>query len=60
MPASDRPTERLWTVEDVAEHMGVSIETVRRWLRSGALHGIRLGTKAGRRIRARDLEAFLD
>jgi excisionase family DNA binding protein len=52
--------ERLWTVDEVASHVGVNIETVRRWLRTGALRGIRLGTKAGWRIRERDLEAYLE
>lgn len=52
--------ERLWTVDEVATHVGVNIETVRRWLRTGALRGIRLGTKAGWRIRQHDLEAYLE
>lgn len=52
--------ERLWTVDEVATHVGVNIETVRRWLRTGALRGIRLGTKAGWRIRQRDLDAYLE
>lgn len=31
------------TVEQVAEHLGVSIETVRRWIRTGRLRAVRIG-----------------
>jgi excisionase family DNA binding protein len=60
MPDPENHQERLLTVGDVASHVGVNIETVRRWLRAGALRGIRLGTKAGWRIRRRDLETYLE
>jgi excisionase family DNA binding protein len=60
MPEPEEHRERLLTVGDVASHVGVNIETVRRWLRAGALRGIRLGTKAGWRIRRRDLDAYLE
>lgn len=39
------------TVENLAATLGVTEETVRRWLRSGRLHGVRLPTRrAGWRI----------
>ena len=50
----------LLSVEDVAARLDVTEETVRRWLRSGDLRGIRLSRKAGWRIRESELQAFLD
>ena len=50
----------LLTVYDVSVHLTIGEETVRRWLRSGRLRGIRLSRKACWRIRARDLYDFLD
>jgi excisionase family DNA binding protein len=50
----------LLSVEDVAARLDVTEETVRRWLRSGELRGIRLSRKAGWRIREVDLQTFLD
>lgn len=52
--------ERLYSVEEVAEHVGVTPESVRRWLRSGELRGVRFARKVGWRIRESDLRAFLD
>jgi excisionase family DNA binding protein len=51
--------EQLLTVDVVAERLGVKAETVRRWLRGGELRGIRFARKAGWRIRAFDLQAYL-
>jgi excisionase family DNA binding protein len=59
MPA-DRTPERLLTVEDVAERLQVTRESVRRYLRTKQLAGTRLGTKAGWRIREADLERFME
>lgn len=53
--------ERLYTVQEVATQLRTTPETVRRWLRSGRLRGIRLGgTKLGYRIAESDLARFLD
>ena len=47
------------TVEEVAEHFRVSLETVRRWIRAGDLPVLDLGgPKMGYRIRRSDLAAF--
>jgi excisionase family DNA binding protein len=48
----------VYTIEEVAKHLKVSTRTVREWLRSGKLKGL----KAGRlwRIREEDLQAFLE
>lgn len=59
VPKHQEP-ERLLTVEDVAERLGMTQETVRRWLRKGDLRGVRLAKRLGWRIRERDLEAFIE
>jgi hypothetical protein len=57
--------ERLPTVGEVADAMRVNQETGRRWLRlaqrgdPGGLRGVQLGHRGAWRIRASDLEAFL-
>jgi len=49
------------TVDEVAEHFRVSVETVRRWIRAGALPVLDLGgPKMGYRIRRSDLAAFAE
>ncbi len=52
--------EQWYTVEDITEILKVHEQTVRRWLRDGELTGVLLGRKAGWRIRASELERFLD
>ncbi len=53
--------EKIYTVQEVEERVRTTPETVRRWLRSGRLRGIRLGgTKLGYRIAESDLQRFLD
>ncbi|MGI8826200.1 MAG: helix-turn-helix domain-containing protein [Chloroflexota bacterium] len=51
---------QLMTVRQVADHMQVHPETVRRWLRDGALRGLNLGGVAGWRIQQAELERFID
>lgn len=53
--------ETKWlTVQDVAERFDVSIETVRRWIRSGELPVLDLGgPRLGYRISEQDLAAFV-
>jgi excisionase family DNA binding protein len=46
------------TTSDVATQLGVSLDTVRRWLRSGELKGTPFG-RAGYRIEDADFQAFL-
>ncbi|HLZ25433.1 MAG TPA: helix-turn-helix domain-containing protein [Ktedonobacterales bacterium] len=53
-------SEPLLNVGDVAARLGVKSETVRRWLRSGELRGVQMAKRIGWRVRASDLEAFLD
>jgi len=47
------------TTADVATRLGVSLDTVRRWLRSGELKGTPFG-RAGYRIEDADFQAFLN
>lgn len=43
--------ERTYTVSEVAERLQLHQQTVREWLRTGKIKGVRLGgTKAGWRI----------
>lgn len=52
--------ERVLTVDEVAERLRVTTEAVRRWLRSGKLKGVRIGsTKAGWRIPESEVRRLL-
>jgi len=52
--------DRLLTVEQVAEYLGMHPETIRRWLREKTLRGFLPGGKrSGYRIRQSDLDRFL-
>ncbi len=57
----DERPQRWLTVEQVAERLAVNAETVRRWIRSGALPVLLLGgQRTGYRINERDLDAFIE
>jgi len=47
----------LMTVNEVAELLKVQEETIRNWLRSGKLKGVKLGNRW--RVTTNDLEKFL-
>lgn len=52
--------ERLLTVREVAERVRTSEETIRRWLKSGRLRGVRPGgTKLGWRIPTSEVDRLL-
>jgi excisionase family DNA binding protein len=54
-------SDRLLTVAEVAERLRTTPETIRRWLRAGKLHGVRMGgTKLGYRVRAGEVDRFLE
>jgi excisionase family DNA binding protein len=57
MPSGDW---KLLTVEEVAEIVGIGQESVRVWLRTKQLRGVKFSNKAGWRIRPADLQKFLD
>ena len=51
--------ERLLTVQEVAERLRSSPETVRRWIRSGKLRAVRPGgSKLGYRVPESELRRF--
>ena len=52
--------ERWITVGEIVDLLKVHEQTVRRWLRDGDLRGYNLGGKSGYRIKASDLDAFLE
>jgi excisionase family DNA binding protein len=51
--------ERLLTVPEVAELLGVTDETIRRWLRDGRLEGVLLSRRAGWRVRSEAVDRML-
>ncbi len=51
--------EKWFTVEQVAERLQVTEQTVRRWLRAGALVGRNFGGRTGYRIPEPELARFL-
>jgi excisionase family DNA binding protein len=53
-------SERILTVAEVADRLGVTQETVRRWLRSGQLQGFQMSRKAGWRIPNRSVNKMID
>jgi excisionase family DNA binding protein len=53
--------DEIWlTVEEIAARLKVTEQTVRRWLRSGALVGRNFSGRTGYRVRQTDLQDFLD
>jgi excisionase family DNA binding protein len=50
--------ERLLTPEQVAERLSLSVLTVRAWLRSGRLPGVKPGGKVWR-VREADLDEYI-
>ena len=50
--------EKFFTVEELAERLQVSDQTVRRWVKSGKLTAFKPGKEL--RIRPADLEKFLE
>lgn len=56
----EKPPERLLTVQEVAQRLNLTYETVRRYVHDGRLKGVKFGNRGGWRIRERDLEAFLE
>lgn len=52
--------ERWLTVAEIAAELRVSIETVRRWLRSGRLKGVRLSDRGGYRVAVSEFRRFME
>jgi len=51
---------RWYEVKDIVEMLNVHEQTVRRWIRQGDLEAVMLGRKGGYRVKASDLEAYLE
>ena len=52
--------ERLLTTEAFAKRLGIHPDTVRRWLRAGKVHGVRLGgTRLGWRIPESEIKKLM-
>lgn len=51
--------ERYYSVRDVAERLGVGVETVQRWIRRKELAAIAFGGRMGYRVQASELERFI-
>jgi excisionase family DNA binding protein len=52
--------ERLYSPEEAARYLGVRVETVRAWIRSGRLRASRLAGQRVLRITASDLRSVLE
>jgi excisionase family DNA binding protein len=50
----------LLTVEQVAERLGVTTDSILRWIKTGELRAMQMGGRAGWRIAVDDLQTFLD
>lgn len=49
--------KRLYSPEEAAQELGVSMLTVRKWLRAGTLTGFKMGRLW--RVEEKDLEEFI-
>lgn len=54
------PAERLYSPEEAAEYLGLHVQTVRAWIRSGKLRASRLTGQRALRIAASDLQSVLE
>lgn len=52
--------EKLYSPEEAAEYLGVHVQTVRAWIRSGRLRASRLAGQRALRIRSSDLQSVLE
>jgi excisionase family DNA binding protein len=59
LPTSTAP-EKLYSPEDAAEYLGVHVQTVRGWIRSGRLRASRLAGQRALRITGSDLQSVLE
>ena len=54
------PAEKLYSPEEAAEYLGIHVQTVRGWIRSGRLKASRLTGQRALRIAASDLQSILE
>ncbi len=58
--SSPSAPEKLYSPEEAADYLGVHVQTVRGWVRSGRLKASRLAGQRALRIRATDLQSVLE
>ncbi len=56
----DLPPPRLYSPEEAAEYLGIHVQTVRAWIRSGRLKASRLAGQRALRIKSSDLMTVLE
>ncbi len=59
-PKDSTAPERLYSPEEAAEYLGIHVQTVRGWIRSGRLKASRLTGQRALRIAASDLRSVLE
>lgn len=59
-PESTMEQDKLYSPEDAAEYLGVHVQTVRSWIRSGRLRASRLAGQRALRITGADLKSVLE
>ena len=59
-PIAAAEPEKLYSPEEAADYLGVHVQTVRAWIRSGRLRASRLAGQRALRIRASDLQSVLE
>jgi excisionase family DNA binding protein len=59
-PVEGGGAEKLYSPEEAAEYLGVHVQTVRAWIRSGRLKASRLAGQRALRIAASDLKSVLE
>jgi excisionase family DNA binding protein len=60
-PQASRQTgEKLYSPEEAADYLGVHVQTVRTWIRTGRLKASRLAGQRALRISASDLQSVLE
>ncbi|MCL4306245.1 helix-turn-helix domain-containing protein [bacterium] len=58
-PESHLPSDLLLTIQQAADLLGVSKNTIRRWCRNGLLECIRINSRGDRRFTRESLHAVL-
>lgn len=58
MPEAGEDLDRLYSTSYVADMFSVTTETVRNWIRTGKLKGVRLVVGGPWKVKHRDLVAF--
>ena len=52
--------DRLYSISDVAMRIGVSYETLRRWIEKGAVEAVRVGPEGTIRLREETVQTLIN